>query len=64
VVLLVPETIPSDRPEASRQDTSVDVHMTAKLGGKERTNDMVLDLVEGLGLGLWVRKIWRSLVHP
>lgn len=44
--------------EASRRDTSVDVHMMAKLGGKERTNDMLLDLVEGLGLR--VRKIWKS----
>jgi hypothetical protein len=44
--------------ETSRRDTSVDVHMMAKLGGKERTDDMLLDLVEGLGLR--VRKIWRS----
>jgi hypothetical protein len=44
--------------ETSRRDTSVDMHMMVKLGGKERTDDMLLDLVEGLGLR--VRKIWRS----
>ena len=43
---------------ASRRDTSVDVHMMAKLGGRERTEDMLLGLVKGLGFQ--VRKIWRS----
>ena len=44
--------------EASRRDTSVDVHMMAKLGGRERTEDMLLGLVKRLGFH--VRKIWRS----
>lgn len=44
--------------KASRRDTSVDLHMMAKLGGRERTEDMLLGLVQGLGFH--VRKIWRS----
>lgn len=44
--------------EASRRDTSVDVHMMAKLGGRERTDEMLLDLVERLGLR--VERIWSS----
>ncbi|KHN93708.1 O-methyltransferase, family 2 [Metarhizium album ARSEF 1941] len=36
--------------QPSRRDTSVDVHMMVKLGGRERTDDMLRGLVEKLGL--------------
>lgn len=42
--------------QPSRRDTSVDVHMMVKLGGRERTDDMLRGLVEKLGLkvcGVW-----------
>jgi hypothetical protein len=44
--------------EASRRDTTVYVHMMAKLGGRERTDEMLLDLVERLGLR--VERTWSS----
>lgn len=43
---------------ASRRDTSVNLHMMAKLGGRERTGEALSALVNGLGLR--VRKIWSS----
>jgi hypothetical protein len=43
---------------ASRRDTSVNLHMMAKLGARERTGDALSALVERLGLR--VRKIWSS----
>ncbi|KAL1582274.1 hypothetical protein WHR41_09231 [Cladosporium halotolerans] len=46
--------IPVHQP--SRRDTSVDVHMMVKLGGRERTEEMLRGLIEKLGLkvcGVW-----------
>ena len=42
----------------SRRDTSVDVHMMAKLGGRERTDEMLSELLAVLGLR--VSGIWSS----
>lgn len=44
--------------EPSRRDTSIDVHMLAKLGGKERTDIMLRELIEQLGFK--ILKIWGS----
>lgn len=43
---------------ASRRDTSVNLHMMAKLGGRERTVEALSSLVDRVGLR--VRKIWNS----
>lgn len=55
--LLINDVIMPTR-RASRRDTSVNLHMMAKLGGRERTGEALSALVNGLGLR--VRKIWSS----
>ena len=55
--LLINDVIMPTR-RASRRDTSVNLHMMAKLGGRERTGEALSAFVNGIGLR--VRKIWSS----